>query len=115
MSPEMFFDFLAVRLNAQKAGDAKMALNVDFGGDGGKYLLELENGVLNHTAGVQSPNADATVALSRDTLNNIILKQTTLADAQKAGKVKVTGSGDKLNQLLSYTDNFEFWFNIVTP
>lgn len=115
MSPEMFFDFLAVRLNAQKAGDAKMALNVDFGGDGGKYLLELENGVLNHTAGVQSPNADATVALSRDTLNNIILKQTTLADAQKAGKVKVTGSGDKLSQLLSYTDNFEFWFNIVTP
>lgn len=115
MSPEMFFDFLAVRLNAQKAGDAKMALNVDFGGKDGKYLLELENGVLNHTAGAQSSSADASIALSRDTLNSIMLKQTTLADAQKAGKVKVTGSGDKLNQLLSYTDNFEFWFNIVTP
>ncbi len=115
MSPEMFFDFLAVRLNAQKAGDAKMALNVDFGGKEGKYLLELENGVLNHTAGATSAHADASIALSRDTLNSIILKQTTLADAEKAGKVKVTGSGDKLNQLLSYTDNFDFWFNIVTP
>lgn len=50
-----------------------------------------------------------------DTLNNLILKQTTLDKAIAAGEVKVTGNGDKLKEVLGYMDNFEFWFNIVTP
>ncbi|HBD33081.1 MAG TPA: hypothetical protein DC084_05750, partial [Cupriavidus sp.] len=78
-------------------------------------LLELENGVLNHTAGVESANADASVAMSRDTLNGIILQQTKLADAIKNGSAKVTGNQAKLDELVSYLDHFEFWFNIVTP
>ncbi|WP_186426781.1 alkyl/aryl-sulfatase [Cupriavidus metallidurans] len=115
MTPEMFFDYLSVRVNRAKAANAKIALNVDFGKEGGKYLLELENGVLNHTAGVESANADASVAMSRDTLNGIILQQTKLADAIKNGSAKVTGNQAKLDELVSYLDHFEFWFNIVTP
>jgi alkyl sulfatase BDS1-like metallo-beta-lactamase superfamily hydrolase len=115
MTPEMFFDYLSVRVNRAKAANAKIALNVDFGKEGGKYLLELENGVLNHTAGVESTNADASVAMSRDTLNGIILQQTKLADAIKNGSAKVTGNQAKLDELVSYLDHFEFWFNIVTP
>ncbi|MNR15105.1 SCP-2 sterol transfer family protein [compost metagenome] len=90
-------------------------LNFDFGDTGGKYKVELENGVLNHTANAEASNADTTIALSRDTLNNLILKQTTLDKAIAAGEVKVTGNGDKLKEVLGYMDNFEFWFNIVTP
>jgi alkyl sulfatase BDS1-like metallo-beta-lactamase superfamily hydrolase len=115
MTPEMFFDYLSVRVDRPKAGEAKMALNIDFGNSGGKYLVELENGVLNHTEGRQSDKADATVALSRDTLNKIILQETKLADAISAGDVKVSGNQAKLTELVSYLDNFEFWFPIVTP
>src|SRR5690606_6357458 len=115
MTPEMFFDYLSVRLDRSKAADAKMALNFDFGGSDGKYLVELENGVLNHTEGQQADNADATVTLSRDTLNKIILQETKLPDAISAGEVKVSGDQAKLNEMVSYLDNFEFWFNIVTP
>ena len=97
MPLDLFFDYLSVRLNSPKAADAKGVFNFDFGDSGGKYLVELENGVLNHTANHQAGNADATVTLARDTLNKIILKET------------------KLDQLISYLDNFEFWFNIVTP
>ena len=115
MTPELFFDYLSVRLDRSKAGDATAKLNIDLGGADGKYLLELENGVLNHTAGVQADDADATVTLSRDTLNNIFLHTTTLADAIKAGDVKIAGKQDKLNQLVANLDTFEFWFNIATP
>uniref|UniRef100_UPI003F490B11 alkyl/aryl-sulfatase n=1 Tax=Cupriavidus yeoncheonensis TaxID=1462994 RepID=UPI003F490B11 len=115
MSPELFFDYLSVRIDRAKAANAKLTLNVDLGKQDGKYLLELENGVLSHTANRQSPQADATVTMSRDTLNNISLRQTTMADAIKNGQAKVTGSQAKLDELLSYLDNFEFWFNIVTP
>ncbi|MDC6110804.1 alkyl/aryl-sulfatase [Serratia rubidaea] len=115
MTPEMFFDYLAVHINGEKAAGAKAVLNVDLGDDGGKYKLELENGVLNHTADVQAQNADATLTLSRDTLNKIILKEETLQQAEKNGGLKISGNADKVNELLSYMDKFEFWFNIVTP
>ena len=115
MTPEMFFDYLAVHINGEKAANAKATLNVDLGKDGGKYKLELENGVLNHTANSQADNADATLTLSRETLNKIILKDETLQQAQDKGEIKVTGDADKLNVLLNSMDKFEFWFNIVTP
>ncbi len=115
MTPEMFFDYLAVHLNGQKAAGAKSVLNIDLGNDGGKYKLELENGVLNHTANAQDKNADATITLSRDTLNKIILKQETIKQARDNGDMKIDGDAAKLDELLSYMDKFEFWFNIVTP
>ncbi|RAU52266.1 MBL fold metallo-hydrolase [Pseudocitrobacter sp. RIT415] len=115
MSPEMFFDYLAVHINGEKAANAKAIFNVDLGNDGGKYKLELENGVLNHTANVQADNADATMTLTRTTLNKIILQEETLKQAQTKGEVNITGDSAKLDQMLSYMDKFEFWFNIVTP
>jgi Alkyl sulfatase and related hydrolases len=115
MSPEMFFDYLAVHVNGEKAAKAKAVLNIDLGNEGGKYLLELENGVLNHTAGMESKNADATITLSRETLNNIILKQESLKQATEKGDVKISGKAEKLDELLSYMDGFNFWFSIVTP
>jgi alkyl sulfatase BDS1-like metallo-beta-lactamase superfamily hydrolase len=115
MSPEMFFDYLAIRLDSSKAADAAMTLNVDLGDQGGQYVLELENGVLNHTAGARAIDADATLTLSRNTLNDIILQQTTAADAVSSGAMQVEGDQSKLGELVSYLDTFEFWFNIVTP
>ena len=55
------------------------------------------------------------MTLTRDTLNDIILQQTTLADAISAGDVSVQGDQAKLEELVSSLDSFEFWFNIVTP
>ncbi|MCS2148169.1 alkyl/aryl-sulfatase [Scandinavium manionii] len=115
MTPEMFFDYLGVHINGEKAANAKAVFNIDLGSDGGKYKLELENGVLNHTANAEAKDADATITLNRDTLNKIILKEETLKQAEDNGDVKVTGNGAKLDEMLSYMDKFEFWFNIVTP
>lgn len=115
MSLDLFFDYLGVRLNAERAGDANITLNFDFGDADGKYLVELENGVLNNTAGAQADQADATITLTRDNLNKIVLGETTLEQAVTAGDVKIDGDSEKLTQLVSMLDTFEFWFNIVTP
>jgi alkyl sulfatase BDS1-like metallo-beta-lactamase superfamily hydrolase len=53
--------------------------------------------------------------LSRDTLDQIVLKETTMKDAVDSGAVKIAGSQAKLDEMLSYLDSFDFWFNIVTP
>ena len=115
MSPEMFFDYLAVHINGEKAANAKAVFNVDLGSEGGKYKLELENGVLNYSAKVQASNPDATIVLNRETLNKIILKQESLQQAEAQGDVRVTGNHAKLDEMLGYMDKFEFWFNMVTP
>jgi alkyl sulfatase BDS1-like metallo-beta-lactamase superfamily hydrolase len=52
---------------------------------------------------------------SRETLNQIVLQETTLEDAISSGTVEIAGSRPKLDEMLSYLDSFEFWFNIVTP
>ena len=115
MTLEMLFDYLGVRLDSEKAGEAHITLTFDFGDPDGVYMVELVNGVLNHTAGARAEQTDATVTVSRDALNDIFLQQTTLDDAIQAGDVTVEGDQGKLGELVSYLDTFEFWFNIVTP
>ncbi|MBJ9517095.1 alkyl/aryl-sulfatase [Citrobacter portucalensis] len=114
MSPEMFFDYLAVHINGEKAANAQAIFNVDLGADGGKYKLELENGVLNHSA-AQASNADASITLNRATLNKIILKEESLKQAEEKGDVQISGNHAKLDEFLGYLDSFDFWFNMVTP
>ncbi|PKQ49091.1 hypothetical protein CXH12_12740 [Citrobacter portucalensis] len=115
MSPEMFFDYLAVHINGEKAANAQAVFNVDLGADGGKYKLELENGVLNHSADAQACNADASITLNRATLNKIILKEESLKQAEEKGDVQISGNHAKLDEFLGYLDSFDFWFNMVTP
>lgn len=115
MDLDLFFDFLAMRLKGPEVGDKHITLNLDFTDLKQKYTLEMVNGVLNHTEGMQAKDADATITLTRDTLNNIMLKQTTLKDAVSKGDVKINGNEGKLEELMSYMDNFDFWFPIVTP
>jgi alkyl sulfatase BDS1-like metallo-beta-lactamase superfamily hydrolase len=78
-------------------------------------MIEMVNGVLNHTSNRQADKADATITLSRETLNRIVLRETTLKDAINSGAVKIAGSQAKLEEMLSHLDTFDFWFNIVTP
>ena len=114
MDLDLFFDFLAMRLDAPAVADERILLNFDFTDVNEKYLLEMVNGVLHHTPGRQAEQADATVTLDRATLDRIVLQKTTVADAIAAGDVKVTGNPAKLDELLSHLDRFEFWFPIVT-
>jgi alkyl sulfatase BDS1-like metallo-beta-lactamase superfamily hydrolase len=115
MTLDQFFDYLAVRLNATKAAGKKITINFDFTDTGEQYVLALDNSVLNHTAGVQEKDSDATLALSRAVLNKIILRQLAMPEAAASGAVKITGNVASLGQLFGLLDTFDFWFPIVTP
>jgi alkyl sulfatase BDS1-like metallo-beta-lactamase superfamily hydrolase len=47
---------------------------------------------------------DAKVVTTRNVLNQILLKETTLAKAIVDGTVRVTGSGQSLQQFFGYLD-----------
>lgn len=78
--------------------------------------MAVEHATLNHTANKQAKDADATVTLTRAALNEVILGVKPKLDAKLAsGDIKVEGKPEKLGELLSLMDNFDPWFNIVTP
>lgn len=114
MSPSMLFDYLAVRINPEKAAGKKMVVNMDFTDIGDKHTLSLENAVLNHTTRYAT-SPDVTVTLSKQTLDDIQLGQGTLEQKIASGEIKVQGDQQTFSDFVSLLDKFNFWFNIVTP
>jgi alkyl sulfatase BDS1-like metallo-beta-lactamase superfamily hydrolase len=115
MDLDLLFDYVAMRLNGTKAEGKSVTLNWNFTDANQRYILELENEALSHIAARQADNADATVNLTRAKLNDILLGQTTFKNELDAGRISISGNAAALTDLLSMLDNFDFWFNIVTP
>ena len=115
MSLEMFFDYLGVRLNGEKAGGKQIILNLDIPDTRQKYTLAVENGALSYSAGRHEAKADADVTIPRTVLNSIVLGETTLADQVKTGKVTIKGKKEAVDEFVGMLDKFDFWFNIVEP
>jgi alkyl sulfatase BDS1-like metallo-beta-lactamase superfamily hydrolase len=115
MSPEMLFDYLSIRLNGPKAAGKKLVLNVNFTDLKSQYVLTVENAVLNTVHDRQDPKADATLTLSKATLNAVQLKEATLEEKIASGDIKIEGRKEALGEFMGLLDTFPFWFKIVTP
>ncbi|MFM5231526.1 alkyl/aryl-sulfatase [Aeromonas media] len=114
MPPSMLFDYLAVRLNPDKAAGKKMTINIDFTDINEKHSLNIENAVLNHSTRY-ADKPDTTVTLTKKVLDDIQLGQTTLEQEIASGQVKITGDAKQFSEFVGMLDKFNFWFNIVTP
>jgi alkyl sulfatase BDS1-like metallo-beta-lactamase superfamily hydrolase len=108
------FDFLAVRLNGPAAAGKRSILRFEFSDLDAGYLVTMANGVLNHKA-ASSSGADVTVRLTRPGFLAMTLAGVPLESLEANGMVTVDGEREALVELLGLLDNFEFWFNIVTP
>src|SRR5262249_2920500 len=80
-----------------------------------QYLVTVENAVLNYRKGKQAGDAHCTVTLARADLDGIILGEAKLGHLITAGRVKIDGQAQKLQELLGLLDRFELWVNMVTP
>jgi alkyl sulfatase BDS1-like metallo-beta-lactamase superfamily hydrolase len=114
MPPEMLFDYLAVRLNGPEAAGKRIALNLYFTDLKKQYSLVVENGVLNHAAKPVN-KADARITVSKATLDQIQLKETTMEQAIASGALKIQGRREAFGEFMGLLDDYQFWFNIVTP
>ena len=114
MSPELLFDYLSIRLNPEKAEGRDFDININFTDINSKHTLMINNSVLNHTS-KQHKHFDVEVTMTMKTMNEIQLKEITLAEAIKAGKIKMQGDEKLVTDFFAMIDNFDFWFNIATP
>lgn len=115
LSLEDLFDYLAVRLNGPAAAGVTSRINFRFQDSDEAVLVVIENSVLHHAASQQDPDADATVVLTRDGLIALAMLGRPVASMIEAGAIEVDGEVSSVQAMLDLLDDFEFWFNIVTP
>ena len=115
MTLDLFFDYLGVRLNGDKAEGRRLVINWSFSDLDRGYVLNLENCALTYLADRQSENADATVTLDRAALNRLVLRELTFADAIERGVVTVAGDPAKVIELFDLLDDFTLTFDVVEP
>lgn len=115
MNNELLFDFIALRLNHEKADGKKVNINMVFTDLNETWALELSNSVLNNTKGRVLKNPDATLTLTRPAFLAMLLQGKKLPEMMASGQVKVSGNPLALASVFSNVETFDPYFNIVTP
>jgi alkyl sulfatase BDS1-like metallo-beta-lactamase superfamily hydrolase len=114
MTVEMLLDYMGILIDGPKAEGQTIILNLRLTDTGGHYALTLKNSVLSYTANNQVPGADATLALPRAALVDVLLGRSTLGKEIERGRASVEGSRQRIADLLALLVTFDPMFNIVT-
>src|SRR5262247_82025 len=115
MSLDLFFDYLGVRINGEKAEGRRIVVNWAFSDLDRCYAANLENCALTCLADRRSDAADATVTLERATLNRVVLRELTFAAAVERGLVRVQGDAAKVADFFGLLDDFNLMFEVLEP
>jgi len=110
----MFFDFLAMRVDAAKAEGLQLRIDWVMQGEPERWKLTLSHSALSHALGSHGRDAMATVRLDRATLAGIV-GGGGFAAAMQQGKIPIEGEVQALRQLLDTLDTFNPMFNILEP
>jgi len=111
----MFFDFLGVRLNADKAAGKAMQINWVFPDLNQRYAMTLNNSALTYRADAAHATPTATITLRKPVLNAVFAGQVKPGDAIRSGQIQLAGDQQALAALFGMMDSFTPSFNIVTP
>lgn len=115
LEPDMFFDYLAIRLDAERAVGHDMTLNWTITDRRQDFALTVRNGVLSYRKDRLHPAPDTSVAMSKAVLDRIGVRQLDLATAIGQGDIRIDGDRAKLAELMGLLATFDPSFNIVTP
>jgi len=115
MSPELFFDYLGVRLDGERAEGKRIVVNWAFTDLARRFVTSLENCALTWLADRHHADADATVTLERDVLSRLVLRELSFADVLQEGLLAIDGDPDRVVELFSLLDDFSLMFDVVEP
>ncbi|WP_176053501.1 alkyl/aryl-sulfatase [Paraburkholderia caribensis] len=115
ITEEMFFDYLAVRVDGLKAQHLKMQIDWRFTDIHRQFTLNLQHGALTWSSFVRGEGARLHVSMSRQTLNRILCGETGFKDAVAAREILLEGDVALFRALLETLDQFDGDFNVVEP
>jgi alkyl sulfatase BDS1-like metallo-beta-lactamase superfamily hydrolase len=114
LDSQMIFDVLSVRLNPDKAKDAKLKIVFAFPERGERFLVEVRNGVLVAQPSSGEEKADATLTVARPVFLESLFRGTSLVPKILSGEVKLEGDRAAMGRMTGWFDAFPTDFPIVT-
>jgi alkyl sulfatase BDS1-like metallo-beta-lactamase superfamily hydrolase len=116
LTTDVFFDALAIRLDAAKAAGHAFTVNWRFTDRDEELALTLSNSTLTHRMGLRAATAAASVTTTRATLDALVLRKTTAPEALMSGALKIEGDASKFALLFGMLDQpGGLMFEILTP
>ena len=115
MSMEMILDFMGMRIDGPKAEGKVITMNWSLPDTHEKFAVTLKNSALTYTENKELAGADITLTMSRSSMDNILLRTSTIDKELASGAAKLTGDKQKFSELVGLLVNFDPLFNIVTP
>ena len=116
LTSDVFFDLLAIRLDAKKAAGQSLVVNWRFTDRNETLVLTLKHSTLTHRMGEIAANADVSVTTTRATMDAIVMRKLTIPDALASGALQLQGEIQKLGALFAMMDPpAGIMFEILTP
>ena len=109
------FNALAVRYAPEKLNRDPFELNFRFTDTGEEFVIDVGHATAFPRPGVQSDTAAASLTLSRDAFNDLILQARSFRDIAAAGEAKAEGDPTALLAWFTALETPDFWFNVVEP
>ena len=113
MPTSMWLDFLAIRLNSEKAADMDFTINLNVPDRDEQIVVEMSNATLTHIVGYNVDDATLNIEISRPDLEKVMIGEARLIDLIKDGTAKSTGDASVLDQLASVLDQFDLGFELM--
>lgn len=111
MTAEMLFEYMGILVDANRAQQQNLSINFHFTDLKEDYALYLYEGVVLYFKGMKLPNADVNVTCPKQALFYIITQN-------KEGmqqSMQFEGRKEAVEELSSYMQTFDFFFNIIEP
>jgi alkyl sulfatase BDS1-like metallo-beta-lactamase superfamily hydrolase len=115
MPIEMLLDYLAIRVNGQRAEGLSLLIDWEMTDSQTVHRLSLSNSALSHSEGSHGKDAAARVQLDRKQLADVIIAGIPFSQALDENKIPHTGDPQALKALFDLFDEFYPMFNILEP
>ncbi len=113
LSTLQFLDFLGIRLDSSKIGDASFVFNLITPDNGEKFVIELSNGTLTSLEGFTSDEAVITLTINRADLELAMMGVEPLVKQVMSGTATLEGDPSVLMGLGGMLADFELDFPIM--
>jgi len=110
---EMFLDYLGILVDSRKAEGLKFKINLLTPDNGEAFVIEMSNATLTTIAGYTAQDADLTITIDRAELEDVMVGAAKLVDKVKAGKAKLDGNPQILEQLKATLVAFDPLFEVL--
>ncbi|QIZ75816.1 alkyl/aryl-sulfatase [Ferrimonas lipolytica] len=110
---ELFFDALAIRMDAAKVDGLNFVINFATPDTGETFVIELSNATLTTIAGQQAVQPDLSYRINRSDLVPIMMQRASFASQLKAGRASAEGDVQILAKMLQAITVFPTDFEIL--